>query len=106
MLSSSWKAERESVFQRFRIFPSVSLSLPWLLVKQPFEARSKWHHHLCAPVRKKAPVVVFFSAEEKRATTEQNFRFEAFPWDLLLYSFFRGFGKSENPTSRGIFKLF
>jgi hypothetical protein len=47
MLSSSWKAERESVFQAFRIFPSVSLSLPWLLVKQPFEARSMWHHHLC-----------------------------------------------------------
>jgi hypothetical protein len=60
----------------------------------------------CAPVRKKAPVVVFFSVEENRATTEQNFRFEAFPSDLLLYSFFRGFGKSENPTSRGDFKLF
>jgi hypothetical protein len=51
-------------------------------------------------------LLLFFSAEEKGATTEQNFRFEAFPSDLRLYSFFRGFGKSENPTYTGIFKLF
>jgi hypothetical protein len=70
ILSSSWKAEREiereSVFQAFRIVPTVSLSLPWLLVKQPFEARFMWHQHLCrAESGRRQPLLFFFSAGKK-----------------------------------------
>jgi hypothetical protein len=57
--------ERESVFQAFRIFHSVSLSLPWLLVKQPSEARSMWHHHLC-PSREEGTRCCFFLCGRKK----------------------------------------
>jgi hypothetical protein len=66
VLGKPRERERESVFQAFRTVPSVSLSLPWLLVKQPFEARFMWHQHLCrAESGRRQPLLLFFSAGKK-----------------------------------------
>jgi len=99
------KPRERACFKRSESSP-VSLSLPWLLVKQPFEARSMWHHHLCPRSGRRHPLLFFSLRKKKGPPQNRTSAFEPFPSDLLLYSFFRGFGKSENPTERGIVKLF
>jgi len=80
--------ERESVFQAFRIFHSVSLSLPWLLVKQPSEARSMWHHHLC-PSREEGTRCCFFLCGRKKGHHRTELPLWSFPFgpsSLLVFS--------------------
>ncbi len=100
------KPRERACFKRSESSP-VSLSLPWLLVKQPFEARFMWHQHLCrAESGRRQPLLFFFSAGKKmghRRTEVALWSFTFGPSSLLVI--LRGFGKSENPTSRGVFQF-
>ncbi len=90
MLSSSWKAERE----RERV--SSVQNLPQCLLVAPLAPRSNSCSRLdlcgtttCAPVRKKAPVVVVFLCGRKRGHHRTELPLWSFPFgpsSLLVFS--------------------